>query len=353
MFQTIRATSIVRQSFRHYVTVKEFRKSISLLKQDTKKIETLNLRSARQNPRVYVWGLAATGALGVHQNINKLKSKNAHVVHHPTRQPFAERFNVVDVACGYGFTLFATKPDENGTTVFGTGLNTDSQIGFHKLGGQFHTPMIQVIYPAPIQLPRISSDAKLCEITTVAAGRAHSVLLSKEGVVYTLGNNSYGQCGRMVVVDEKYSESNTINRLDETIFGHDDRVVNVVCGQDHSLFLMASGRLYACGWGADGQTGAGHYDCVDVPTLVRGDIAGEKIIKVASSMDCVIAINGRHEMHSTHAINWAVFNQLLAMNFRFGTCVWLGKFRIWPIAIRFGSTASSYAHALGNDKEMR
>lgn len=353
MFQSIRATTIGRQAFRHYVTVKEFRKRLSLLKQDTQKIEVLNLRSARQNPRVYVWGLAATGALGVHQDLRKLKSKNSHIVHHPTRQPFAERFNVVDLACGYGFTLFATKPDENGTTVFGTGLNTDSQIGFHKLGGHLHTPMVQLIYPAPIQLPRTSSNAKLCEITSVAAGRAHSVLLSNEGVVYTLGNNSYGQCGRTVVLDEKYSASVTINRLDKTIFGRDDRVVNVVCGQDHSLFLMASGRLYACGWGADGQTGAGHYDCVDVPTLVGGDIAGEKIIKIASSMDCVLAINGRIEILSTHTTNWPALNQLFTFNFRFGTCIRLGKFRIWPIVIRFGSTASSYAHVLGDDKEMR
>lgn len=29
----------------------------------------------------------------------------------------------------------------------------------------------------------------------------------------------------------------------------------VSCGQDHSLFLTESGKVFACGWGADGQTG--------------------------------------------------------------------------------------------------
>ena len=29
----------------------------------------------------------------------------------------------------------------------------------------------------------------------------------------------------------------------------------VACGQDHSLFLTETGKVYACGWGADGQTG--------------------------------------------------------------------------------------------------
>lgn len=31
--------------------------------------------------------------------------------------------------------------------------------------------------------------------------------------------------------------------------------VQVVCGQDHSLFRTKKGSVYACGWGADGQTG--------------------------------------------------------------------------------------------------
>ena len=29
----------------------------------------------------------------------------------------------------------------------------------------------------------------------------------------------------------------------------------VACGQDHSLFLTETGKVFACGWGADGQTG--------------------------------------------------------------------------------------------------
>lgn len=31
--------------------------------------------------------------------------------------------------------------------------------------------------------------------------------------------------------------------------------LQVACGQDHSLFLTETGKVYACGWGADGQTG--------------------------------------------------------------------------------------------------
>lgn len=38
---------------------------------------------------------------------------------------------VRDVSCGYGFTVFAASNEENDFTLFGTGLNSDFQIGYH------------------------------------------------------------------------------------------------------------------------------------------------------------------------------------------------------------------------------
>lgn len=50
--------------------------------------------------------------------------------------------------------------------------------------------------------------------------------------------------------------------------------------------------MYACGLGADGQLGSGHYNCIDTPTKVTGDIEGERIVSLSSAADCVLAING-------------------------------------------------------------
>lgn len=38
-------------------------------------------------------------------------------------------------------------------------------------------------------------------------------------------------------------------------FNHLFVCFQVACGQDHSLFLTETGKVFACGWGADGQTG--------------------------------------------------------------------------------------------------
>jgi len=59
-----------------------------------------------------------------------------------------------------------------------------------------------------------------------------------------------------------------------------------------SLFVSENGEVYACGWGADGQTGLGHFNSEWKPSRVLGDIEGEKIVKVASTVDCVLAISG-------------------------------------------------------------
>lgn len=60
-----------------------------------------------------------------------------------------------------------------------------------------------------------------------------------------------------------------------------------------SLFITKTGKVYSCGWGADGQTGLGHYNNESQPTIVEGDIKGEYIVKVVSSADCVLALNGK------------------------------------------------------------
>lgn len=71
---------------------------------------------------MYVWGLAAHGALGDSRAMKKGK------ISKPKRLSFAERHKVTDIACGYGFTAYAVH-SSNGNIVYGTGINTDSQLG--------------------------------------------------------------------------------------------------------------------------------------------------------------------------------------------------------------------------------
>lgn len=178
---------------------------------------------------MYVWGLSETGALGVHKSLKKQSMKHTAFIQHPTRLQFGEITDVLDVTAGYGFSAFAVKSNED-YSLFGTGINTDSQIGFHKHGGETNRPIELVIYPAPINLPKTTNDEKI-QIIKCAAGRAHLLALSETGVVYSLGNNSYGQCGRKVIENEDYMGNQTIHRIEN--LAENDKIISIECGQDH------------------------------------------------------------------------------------------------------------------------
>ncbi|XP_047530126.1 RCC1-like G exchanging factor-like protein [Vanessa atalanta] len=248
--------------------------------------------SKSSDRRVYVWGLAETGALGIHMPRSKKTGKKSYrnnftFVTYPKRSSFCERFDVTKIACGYGFTVAAVKTSEQ-HKVFGTGINTDSQIGYHA--PRIGKPLEMLLSPAPIYIPYTSLETK---ITGLAAGRAHTLILTDNEGVYTLGNNAYGQCGRKINANEEYRgsmASHNIKKLGK------EKIVDICCGQDHSLFITESGNVYSCGWGADGQTGLGTYENQGFPAAVKGDITSEKIVKVASTADCVLALNDKGEL---------------------------------------------------------
>lgn len=224
MWTNIRLICVQRSFVRNYAKKpSKLKRQLAVLKQEVDSIPKYEYnRSKPTDRRVYVWGQALTGACGFNQSLHD--QKLAKIVKHPTRLPFAERFDVIDIAAGYGFTLFACKPEKDDITLFGCGLNTDSQLGFQKHGGQTNKPMELLYYPAPIALPKAYDDENL-NIIKVAAGRAHSIALSQSNVLFTLGNNSYGQCGRAIIEDEKFHSSEIIHRIDvKIIIGNDDKV---------------------------------------------------------------------------------------------------------------------------------
>lgn len=131
---------------------------------------------------------------------------------------------VVDAACGFGFTIFLVKSPD-GTQVYGTGINTDSQIGNYL--SKRNVPLEFIFYPTQIQLP--ASTNKKLDILKVSAGRAHLLILTTDGL-FTLGNNSYGQCGREIVKEEDYKFNSIVHYIP---YIHGKKIVDVQCGQDH------------------------------------------------------------------------------------------------------------------------
>ncbi|CAN9501049.1 unnamed protein product [Ophioblennius macclurei] len=249
-------------------------------------------RRRKPNHKVFVWGFSFTGALGIPSFVvpdsGRKKPRKYQLT--PYRLE-VEAEQISSVACGYGFTLLSSSTADV-SKLWGTGLNKDSQLGFQRTQHSRHQSYDYVLEPAPVALPL--KEPQATRVVQVSCGRSHSLVLTDREGVFSMGNNAYGQCGRPIVEDEVYSGSHIIHNLDG--FGG-NRIKQVACGQDHSLFLTDDGKVYACGWGADGQTGLGHHEVSAAPVEVVGDLAGVEVEHISSYGDVSLAVSRQGQLY--------------------------------------------------------
>ena len=106
-------------------------------------------------------------------------------------------------------------------------------------------------------------------VVQVSAGMKHSLLLGKDGSVWATGLNQFGQCGFPPLDVETTARPQTASPASATSAStflsvsaftriaalKHERIVQLSAGQHHSLFLAASGVVYACGLNTQGQCG--------------------------------------------------------------------------------------------------
>ncbi|XP_033099714.1 RCC1-like G exchanging factor-like protein [Anneissia japonica] len=277
--QTVASSTIYRENSNKYVNKREA---------EELPVYQFSGDHRQRKHRVYVWGNSVTGSLGVPTFV---KPKPNVPIRKKQTAPYLLFFEekITDVACGYGFSLFSS----NGPTsskLWGTGINTDSQLGYHEKQVNRGKNLEYLLAPAEIHLPL--KRPRSTRVIQVACGRAHSLVLTDQEGVFSLGNNAYGQCGRKVVENEDYSSNMMIHKIS----GIEDKVAKIVCGQDHSLFLTEGGQVLSCGWGADGQTGQGDYESSSKMSLVGGDLKGERIVDIATYADCCLAVSDKGDV---------------------------------------------------------
>lgn len=198
--------------------------------------------------KVFVWGFSYTGALGIPSFVVPDSGRKKPRKTQLTPYCLDTEQKISSAACGYGFTLLASNTKDL-TKLWGMGLNKDSQLGFQRTQHDKSKSYDYVLEASPVSLPLLNPQET--RVLQVSCGRAHSLVLTDSEGVFSMGNNTFGQCGRKIVEDEVYSGSHVVHKIE----GFDSRVIQVACGQDHSLFLTDRGSVFACGWGADGQTG--------------------------------------------------------------------------------------------------
>jgi alpha-tubulin suppressor-like RCC1 family protein len=104
--------------------------------------------------------------------------------------------------------------------------------------------------PVPLFASLPGAEAPIVEL---AAGDGASLALTADGVLYSFGENRYGELGRAL---DSGSEPAEPLPTRVAIARSGERLVQVAAGGAHSLALSASGQLYAFGLNAAGQLGS-------------------------------------------------------------------------------------------------
>uniref|UniRef100_A0A8C8FBW3 Alsin Rho guanine nucleotide exchange factor ALS2 b n=1 Tax=Oncorhynchus tshawytscha TaxID=74940 RepID=A0A8C8FBW3_ONCTS len=117
--------------------------------------------------------------------------------------------------------------------------------------GEFPWKQSQVSEVGPLK-PVLESSLSGQRVVAVAAGSFHSGAVTEDGGVHMWGENSFGQCGlsSLTVV----SNPTPVAVLDpDTSPPHTIRVLELACGEQHSLALSAQHEVWA--WGSGCQLG--------------------------------------------------------------------------------------------------
>ncbi|KAH8259636.1 hypothetical protein KR026_008191 [Drosophila bipectinata] len=175
---------------------------------------------------LYCWGSTSHGQLG-------LGGIEDEQILTPSQVPWTPDSAITQVACGHRHTLFLTASGK----VYACGSNDHSQLG-HDL---------------PTKRPRMSPFLLIPElqdyvIIQIACGSRHSMALSEWGQVLSWGDNDCGQLGQATDQDIVQLPKIVRQLVSKT-------VVQIACGNNHSLALTSCGELYSWGSNIYGQLG--------------------------------------------------------------------------------------------------
>ena len=109
--------------------------------------------------------------------------------------------------------------------------------------------------------PRIRSVALSAGISKVALGNSHTLLLTFDSQLLSVGDNSFGQLG---LGDLKSRREPTVVH-----YFREKRVLEICCGGQHSGVICASNEIFFWGDSSSGQCGIGDIKLVTQPSRVQ------------------------------------------------------------------------------------
>ena len=163
-----------------------------------------------------------------------------------------------------------------------------------------HNQFFEKLAPEPIVTLDINNIhvKELKNIVQIASGKDHLILLDKNGKLFGMGDDSFGQLGLNTFVDERESQmriyGNFIERRERLpkLIDIPEKIKKVVCGENHTLALSESGRVYGFGYNRFLQLSNDDLYRqkkigLSKPTLISEEkFNSQKIVDIAASKNC-------------------------------------------------------------------
>ena len=216
--------------------------------------------------KVFSWGANFAGQLGNNSSTNSIAP-----VAVDTGGALAGK-TVVSVAAGRGHNMALVSDG----TVFAWGDNGAGQLGNNSTSSNSTVPVA------------VDASGVLAgkSVVAIAAGEQHSVALASNGKVYAWGANFAGQLGT--------STTNSIVPVAVTTTGtplDSIPVAAIGAGANHSMALLANGKVYA--WGDNGAGQLGNNSTASnsaVPVAVTGILANKTVSSIAAGTSFSMAL---------------------------------------------------------------
>ena len=180
-----------------------------------------------------VWGIGYNleGELGTSDTENKYTFVNTNMT------------NVKDIVCGYWYTFVLTNNNE----VYATGYNNKGQLGLGDTTDRHSFTKVNI-----------------SDVSQIACGFNNTYILKTNGGVYATGHNNYGQLGL----------GDTTNRHSFTKVTTEDSydIAQITCGVYHGYILKKDGTLWSVGSNQFGQLGLGLGTTANITIFTKVDI---------------------------------------------------------------------------------